>query len=160
MNRIYKNDLFIVFGELLVGDKVPRNGYGCKIRQGYTLSSNYDLYTLSFNNDYGSNGISSVTIPYEYYDSDTYTARVTMGIGWDYNNKQLFFHINPKLYGDGYGLAIPVSSFPKNTRLYILTVDVDKDDTTTNPTTITINAKRDKFVYTSVANNYLGTTSI
>lgn len=156
---LYKSDVYIVFGELLRQDKIPRNGYGCKIRNGFSNNDSYDLYTLQFNNDYGGQGINSISIPYNSYQTGTslFCATMVLGIGWNYETKQLFFHANPNQYGDEYGLSIPVTSFPENTRLYIITVDVDKtDDSFTNqPVQVSVDSIYDYLAYKSVADKYL-----
>lgn len=159
MDLLYKSDVYIVFGELLRQDKIPRNGYGCKIRNGFSNNANYDLYTLQFNNDYGGQGINSISVPYNSYQTSTslFCATMVLGIGWNYETKQLFFHVNPNQYGDEYGLSIPVTSFPENTRLYIIAVNVDKTNNSfmNQPVQISVDSIYEHLAYQSVADKYL-----
>lgn len=154
----YKFDVFVVMGELLRQDKTPRNGYGCRIRNSITVDGNFDIYTCEFNNDYGSTGISSDTISYsENYFGGLGYARFTIGVGYNYTNKTLFYHIDPDKYGKQYGLQISNVEFPTNTRLYMFLVDVSKESTeglTTNVTSY-ITTKWYEFEYPDVAEDYI-----
>ena len=155
--NIYRFQTFVVMGELLREDKTPRNGYGVKIMNGNTSLSNYDLYTLQFNNDYGSTGINSVTIPYNNKTIPLGYQTFVIGVGYTYDTKSLFYHIEPDLYGDQYGLEIQNVEFPENTRIYVFLVDVDKtgDSTMTNGIITQIETRFDRFEYPDVANKYI-----
>ena len=154
----YKHDIFVVMGELLREDKTPRNGYGCRLRNSISSDKNYDIYTCTFNNDYGSTGINSFTIPYDNdFSSSLGYCRYTIGVGWNYQNKTLFYHLNPTQYGNQYGLQIDNVEFPTNTRLYVFLVDVDKasvDGMNTNISTAII-TKWDQFKFPDVAEDYI-----
>lgn len=151
---LYKNDVFVVMGELLRGDKTPRNGYGCRIRNGVTINENYDIYTCKFNNNYGSTGLNSASIQYNSYTTSSFLcANCTIGVGWNYSTKTLFYHLNPLKHGNEYGLSITNVEFPTNTRIYVFGIDVQKEKMKTSPLQVFIDTKN--FVYTDVANLYL-----
>lgn len=157
-NNQYKSYAIVAMGTMLRNTKVPINGYGVILKNDVTNQFYYDLYTAQFNNDYGGQGINSVSIPYQSGISSLGYDKYTVGVGWNYQTKKLFYHINPTQYGDEYGLAIENVTFPENTRIYILGIDVDKkefsSDVLSNPLRVWIKT-RSGFKYQSVADKYL-----
>lgn len=156
-NKPYKSWAMVCMGDMYRNKQTPCTGYGVLLKNNVSTDYYYDLYTAQFNNDYGAQGINSVTIPYASGGSGLGYTMYYVGVGWNYQTKQLFYHINPTLYGDQYGLAIDNVEFPENTRIYLLGIDVDKMDFKQPGMSypLSIRIMTSGFIYQNVADKYL-----